>query len=193
MKSERTERYSTPETGSEVWLLIGIGNSGRGDDGLGWAFLDRIRALYPDGIVTSPDGNDPVIIEMEYRYQLQVEDAELICRYRNVVFIDATEEAHEEGFAIRECESSGTYHFSSHIQGPESILYLSDVLFGRNPDALIVSISGYEWDLGSKMGGRAAENLEKAFNTFNDRHLIPAKSLEQINTGTSYRSALRNS
>ena len=24
-------------------LVFGIGNCGRGDDGLGWAFLDRIR------------------------------------------------------------------------------------------------------------------------------------------------------
>ena len=58
-------------------LLVGIGNSGRQDDGLGWAFLDRIEqdALF--------DGR------IEYRYQLQVEDAALVRDAARIVFVDA--------------------------------------------------------------------------------------------------------
>jgi Ni,Fe-hydrogenase maturation factor len=58
-------------------LLIGIGNSGRADDGLGWAFLDEVEKTLPKNY------------DLEYRYQLQVEDAELISHYNTVFFIDA--------------------------------------------------------------------------------------------------------
>ena len=42
-------------------LIIGIGNSGRADDGLGWAYLDAIASL------------DLEEIDTEYKYQLQIE------------------------------------------------------------------------------------------------------------------------
>ena len=87
---------------------------------------------------------------------------------------------HDEGFAIRECESAGTYHFSSHIQGPESILYLSEVLFGQSPETHIVSISGYEWELGVDMCKHATENLDKAFNAFFDRQQKPEHNVNQL-------------
>jgi hydrogenase maturation protease len=180
MKSEKTDKNSNPETSRKPLLLIGIGNDSRADDGLGWAFLDRIKENFPDGKMPLYPGAGPVLFDIEYRYQLQVEDAALICRYLNVVFIDATEEGHDEGFAIRECESSGTYHFSSHIQGPESILYLSDVLFGQTPETHIVSISGYEWELGVDMSKRAAENLERAFSAFFDRQQKPEHNVNQL-------------
>ena len=47
----------------EPLLIIGIGNSSRGDDGLGWAFLDTISQM------------QPLPGQLEYRYQLVVEDA----------------------------------------------------------------------------------------------------------------------
>ena len=55
-------------------LLFGIGNSGRSDDGLGWEFLDKIKP------------NFPIDFDMEYRYQLQIEDAELAKQYQRVMF-----------------------------------------------------------------------------------------------------------
>ena len=45
-------------------LLIGIGNSGRSDDALGWKFVDEFVEY----------GH---LFDLEYRYQLQIEDAEL--------------------------------------------------------------------------------------------------------------------
>ena len=42
-------------------LIIGIGNSGRRDDGLGWAFVNEIQSRMPDDF------------DYEWRYQLQVD------------------------------------------------------------------------------------------------------------------------
>ena len=61
------ESWNDPAT-----LLIGIGNSGRQDDGLGWAFLDAV--------CSQPD----LKAQCEYRYQLQIEDAELVSRFERV-------------------------------------------------------------------------------------------------------------
>jgi Ni,Fe-hydrogenase maturation factor len=66
-------------------LIVGIGNASRGDDGLGWKFLDLLKERGFDDW------------ELIYRYQLNVEDADLVkeadsyhpclksmCRYRFV-------------------------------------------------------------------------------------------------------------
>lgn len=141
----------------EKFLLIGIGNPGRADDGLGWLFLDEIQNRYP-GIFT-----------IEYRYQLQVEDAELISHYDAVLFIDATHEKIPDGCALRPCESSGSFFYSSHLQSPEAIVYLSEELYKRVPNASTLHISGYEWELGKQPGKTALENLGRALQLFHHR------------------------
>ena len=62
---------------SDKTIVIGIGNNGRQDDGLGWMFLD---------FLDEQNAN----IDLEYRYQLQIEDADLISNYDTVIFVDAT-------------------------------------------------------------------------------------------------------
>ena len=54
-------------------LLLAIGNCGREDDGLGWKFADYFQDMNIDTVA------------IEYRYQLQVEDAELISDYATVI------------------------------------------------------------------------------------------------------------
>lgn len=137
-------------------LLLGIGNSGRADDGLGWLFLDEIEKKYPG------------IFAIEYRYQLQVEDAELIRHYDSVLFIDATQEKIPDGCAIRPCESSGSFYYSSHLQSPEAIVYLAEELYGRVPDANTLHICGYDWELGNRPIQAALENLNRALKLFHD-------------------------
>lgn len=135
-------------------LLVGIGNNGRGDDGLGWKFLDHFRELTGDQI------------ELEYRYQLQVEDAELISHYETVVFIDASHQQLQEGFEVRQCEAGNHYYFSSHLQSPEAILYLAQVIFNKSPKAYTLAISGVNWELTTSISETAASNLHCAMIFF---------------------------
>ena len=152
MKNSRTE--------SSNILLIGIGNSGRGDDGLGWLFLDRIKEMYPG------------CFDLEYRYQLQVEDAALICNYDEVLFTDATVEVIPKGCALKPCEPARSYYFSSHMQSPEAILYLAETLYGKSPKTLIMQITGYEWELGNKPNKIALINLGKALQLFQESYIL---------------------
>jgi hydrogenase maturation protease len=152
MKNSRTE--------TSTILLIGIGNTGRGDDGLGWLFLDQIKEMYPGSF------------DLEYRYQLQVEDAALICNYDEVLFIDATVVEIPGGCALTPCNPAGSYYFSSHMQSPEAILYLAETLYGKSPKTLIMQITGYKWELGNKPNKKALINLGKALRLFQESYIL---------------------
>lgn len=140
-------------------LLIGVGNSGRNDDGLGWKFVDiacqRMRGSF----------------DIEYRYQLQVEDAELVSKYNKVIFVDASHSAIQNGFEIIQCKKAGHYFFSSHLQTPETILYLAEMLYNKRPEAYTVAIEGENWGLGKSLSKDAEKNLKKALQYFENSFL----------------------
>ena len=135
-------------------LLIGIGNSGRGDDGLGWRFTDMLKRYKFD------------FLDYEYRYQLQVEDTLLISGYNKVIFADGSHEALENGFEVKSCTPANHYFFSSHIQSPETILYLANDLYNKQPDAYTMAISGYHWELKTSLSKNAQKNLQSAVAFF---------------------------
>lgn len=135
-------------------LLIGIGNSGRQDDGLGWAFLDSISPKLPSHM------------DVEYRYQLQIEDAELISHYSSVYFIDATKNSEENGFLVADCFPKETHSFSSHALPPETILFLAKSVYNKTPKGFIIGISGEDYQLKIGLTERANSNLKKAVSHF---------------------------
>lgn len=135
-------------------LLLAIGNCGREDDGLGWKFADHFQDMNID------------TVDIEYRYQLQVEDAELISDYATVIFIDATHKKLKEGFEINPCKAAGHFFYSSHMQSPEAVLYLANDLYDKFPQAYTLVIAGHEWELKTALSSKAKKNLEAAFTFF---------------------------
>ncbi|MEN8124926.1 MAG: hydrogenase maturation protease [Bacteroidota bacterium] len=135
-------------------IVLGIGNIGRQDDGLGWLFLDFLKEVGFENI------------DVEYRYQLQIEDAELICKYKTVIFIDATKENIKNGYYYRICEPSDKYSFSTHELVPETILFLANNLYDHDPKAFIFGIKGYEWNLEIGLSKKAKDNFNKAKKYF---------------------------
>lgn len=140
-------------------IILGIGNNGRQDDGLGWAFLDFLKEQNAN-------------IDIEYRYQLQIEDAELISNYDTVFFVDATKEDTKDGFYLKPCLPSERYSFSTHALEPETIMYLSRKLYDHKPDASVFAIQGYVWELKIGLSDNGNSNLDKAKKYFKDKVLI---------------------
>lgn len=138
-------------------LLLGVGNSGRGDDGLGWAFLDAL------------DKDIASRVDCEYRYQLQIEDAELISHYDVVYFIDADKKQHENGYQLRKARPRGGYNFSTHQLHPQTVLYLVSRIYHRTPEAYILGISGEIFELEQGLTDYAKENLIQAMLAFGKR------------------------
>jgi hydrogenase maturation protease len=129
-------------------LLIGIGNSGRQDDGLGWALLDQAAAFFPG--------------DCQYRFQLQLEDAELLSRFDRVLFVDAFKGPLKSGFSWSRVHPQAGTGFSTHLLLPAATLYLCEHLYGRAPRTWLLAIQGYEWDLKEELSPRARENLDQA-------------------------------
>ena len=142
-------------------LIIGIGNDGRSDDALGWKFLDEFSDLN-------------AIYDFEYRYQLQVEDAELISRYEKVIFVDASHQQLENGFSFYSCIPVPISSFTTHQLSPEMVLWLSGELFGYPPKGYVMAISGIHWKLHNGLSSKAKENFIKAVSYFkrNAKNLI---------------------
>ncbi len=87
-------------------LIYGIGNVGRQDDGLGWAFVDWLEAR----------GRCPNA-EIQRNYQLLLEDAELISTKKRVLFIDATKDAAVDivHLGARGAEDGLQLHVACHL------------------------------------------------------------------------------
>lgn len=146
-------------------LILGIGNSGRQDDGLGWKFLDKIKETLPNNY------------DCEYRYQLQIEDAELISTYNSVYFVDAHKEQFDDGYILKECYPKSDQGFTTHQLAPETVLYIANKLYNAELRSYILGISGQYFDLQIGLTKLAYSNLSKAI-TFFDKHVTTNKEEE---------------
>lgn len=133
-------------------LILGWGNPGRGDDGLGPAFIEAIDQLSLPGVAAESD------------YQLQIEAASEIAGCMKVVFVDADRRGPEPFWIERLSPESGL-SFSTHSVSPAAVLALARDLFQAEPEAWLLGIRGYEFDeFGERLSGRAQVNLEQALH-----------------------------
>jgi hydrogenase maturation protease len=134
-------------------LLIGYGNPGRLDDGLGPAFAEAVEAL---GL--------PCTVESDY--QLAVEDAYDVAQHDVVVFADA-DRACEPPFRFEPIGPKGGLGFSSHSLSPEGVMAIAVEHFGAGTRAFVLGIRGYEFDaLAEGLTEGARRNLEAAVTFF---------------------------
>ena len=146
-------------------MLIGIGNDGRQDDGLGWAFLDAVK------------GNGSFTGSLNYRFQLQIEDADAIRQASQVIFVDAFRGPLLNGFSWECCLPTPNFDYTSHQLHPSTVLHLCRQLYGVYPAANLLLISGSQWELEFGLSKEATSNLESALGHFD--------SLIEINRVTS--------
>jgi hypothetical protein len=103
-------------------------------------------------------------VDTEYRYQLQIEDAELASNYSAVIFADATKEQVDDGFYFKNCKASTTYGLNTHAVHPETIVGLTNKLYHKYPKAFILGVQGYHWELKNGVSEKALDNLKKAID-----------------------------
>ena len=136
--------------------LIGYGNPGRCDDGLGPAFAARMAAHEVPGLVIHSD------------YQLTVEHALTIAEADHVVFADALINE-DMPFRFGPLEPSAPQDLSSHSLPPSAVLALAHTLFGADTRAHLMAISGIEFGhIHEGLSQPAANNLDLAEAFFLD-------------------------
>lgn len=143
-------------------LVYGIGNVGRQDDGLGWAFIDRLEA---EGLCAHS--------ELMRHYQLHLEDADLISDKSRVLFVDASKEESLDSFRIERVRPSMDFSFTSHAMSVPTILATCQSCFQRAPEVYILAIRGYAWELEMGLSQGAKRNLDAAFDFFTQRPRHP--------------------
>ena len=134
-------------------LLIGYGNPGRLDDGLGPALADALEGQALPGVSVAVD------------YQLTVEDAEAISRHDVVIFADAAVAGTEPFYFRRVVANDDGPGFSTHSLSPASVLGLAHRLFGARTQGYVLGIRGYEFnEFGERLSERAQANLAAALD-----------------------------
>jgi hydrogenase maturation protease len=138
-----------PETAARI-LLIGYGNPARQDDGLGPALAQQLAAASLEGV------------DIDIDYQLSVEHAWDIARYKTVIFADASLEG-EEPFSFQLLSPSEASSFSTHCVSPQGVLRLAQELFQVQTQAYLLGIRGYQFsEIEEGLSAAAAENLVAA-------------------------------
>lgn len=130
-------------------LVLGYGNPGRQDDGLGPAFAEALDALDIPGV------------SVHAAFQLNIEDAANASEHDAVLFADA-DAAGSEPYAITKAEPAPTVAFTSHAVAPGAILAICEDYFGKRPKAWVLGIRGYTFEFAEGLSPEAQKNLELA-------------------------------
>ena len=135
-------------------LLLGYGNPGRMDDGVGAAFSEVLESMAPVGV------------SVEVDYQLTVEHAAAAAEHQYVVFVDAAVVGREP-FFFRRVRAGSETAFSTHSVAPEAVLGMAREFFGRMPEGYALGIRGYSFDeFGETLSEGAQRNLMAALQFF---------------------------
>jgi len=133
--------------------VIGYGNPGRQDDGLGPMFVHALKEWRYQLTLDDP-------------YQLTVEDATTFEPDHVVVFVDAATNLNEP-YHFTALHPSTEDGLSSHRLSPRSLLQLSKTVFGKTPEAYLMAIKGIEFDdFEEKLSCEASSNLKAALAFF---------------------------
>lgn len=129
--------------------MIGFGNPGRGDDGLGPAAAERLSARAIPGVACDAD------------YQLGLEDALACAQHDVVVFIDAARGLRRP-YTFTKVEAAAAMPAMSHTLRPEAVLAIAAELYDRRPDARLLAVRGHRWTIGEGLSAKAEKNLALA-------------------------------
>jgi hydrogenase maturation protease len=137
-------------------LVLGYGNPGRQDDGLGPAVAAAIEKLAWRN-VTAYDN-----------YQLVIEDAIDVAEHDIVWFVDAARIGPAPYF-VSDISAAPGIEFTSHLIRPEVILAIAKQYYCRSPQAFLLGVRGYEFEFTEELTVGAAHNLHAAFAMLSDR------------------------
>jgi len=128
-------------------LFIGYGNPDRQDDGVSWHVLTGIANQL--GLETSDSWEDPLPSspEADFAFYLQLtpELAQDLTAYDRVCFVDAhTGKIPENVQIVEVAPEYQTSPFTHHLT-PEMLLSMCDSVYGHKPEAILISVRGYQF------------------------------------------------
>ena len=131
-------------------MVVGFGNPLRSDDGFGWRATEELQQIIP--------GKDVEFVECQ---QLAPELAQKIAEKELVIFIDADSngvagEVH--CYPVSAPKKDATVTMTHHLD-PCALLGLARQLYGKVPEALVVSVTGECFGYGKQLSEPVASSL----------------------------------
>jgi hydrogenase maturation protease len=130
-------------------LVIGYGNTLRGDDGVGPRVAEAVEALHLPGVRT-------LVCQ-----QLSPEHADPIALADTVIFVDAAVDAPDE-VQLRRLEPGDTPQLMAHAADPRTMLALSRDVFGHVPQAWWLTIPVEKMEFSEDLTPAAQRGLAEA-------------------------------
>jgi hydrogenase maturation protease len=146
-------------------LILGYGNLDRQDDGVAWHVLEKIarkinREL-PQAIEdTFIDlGDNP---DLYFQLQLMPELSEIINDYERVCFVDAHTGAIENDLNIQSVTPAFQNSPFTHHMTPETLLSFVETMYHKVPEAILVSVRGYDFNFMRSLSADTENLAEQA-------------------------------
>ncbi|MGP8055620.1 MAG: hydrogenase maturation protease [Limisphaerales bacterium] len=131
------------------FLVIGYGNTLRGDDGVGPRVAEAIEKLNLPGVRT-------LVCQ-----QLSPEYADPVSRAHTVVFVDAAVDAPRK-VQLRKLEPGESSQLMAHAADPRTLLALARDAFGHAPQAWWLTIPAVKLDFSEALTPEAQRGFEEA-------------------------------
>lgn len=159
-------------------LIIGYGNPDREDDGVAWHIL---RTLTIKLGLTSPKSYEdefPEFASIDFAFHLQLtpEMAEGISGYEYVCFVDAHTGNIPEPVHLINVESEFQASPFTHHLTPQSLLSLCETIYGKKPDAALLSVLGHRFlfsrQLSEETAGLVPQAVDLIWDWLNARNIL---------------------
>jgi hydrogenase maturation protease len=131
-------------------LVIGYGNTLRGDDAVGQHVALAVSNWNVPGLA------------VEAVHQLTSDLAEPLSRADLAIFVDAKLAGEPDLVEVRSLEASGTPETFGHTSNPQSLLALASAVFGRHPPAWLISVPAVDFSLREGFSATAMRGAAEA-------------------------------
>jgi hydrogenase maturation protease len=146
-------------------LLLGYGNIDREDDGVAWHALtglaNELNVPFPHdpSEVFEPLSGNPAFF---FSLQLTPEFAEEIAQFERVCFLDAHTGNYPAELNFQQLSPAFQNSPFTHHLTPQSCLALAETLYGKAPEAILVSIKGYEFGFSRNLSEQTGRLVKQA-------------------------------
>ena len=146
-------------------LIIGYGNFDRQDDGVAWHVLAEVARRLGCAVPLSPEEEFPAhegAPDFVFELQLTPELAETIAQYERVCFVDAHTGAVPHDVNVSEIAAEFQASPLTHHLTPQSLLTFAQTLYNARPEAILVSVRGYQFGFERELSPLTAQLAQDA-------------------------------
>jgi hydrogenase maturation protease len=145
-------------------LVLGYGNPDRQDDGVAWHILHalafQLHLPAPDSYEDEFPSNNR--LDFVFTLQLTPEMAEQIAPYERVCFVDAHTGSIAAEVQLVAVEAQFQQSPFTHHLTAQSLLSMCQMLYGKTPQAALVSVLGYQFEFERQLSAETAALVPEA-------------------------------